>query len=265
MQSALSSAYAARQVSQIFAPDDEYQVMMQVAPEFQQNPAALSMLYVQGAGGKLIPLSSVVTTRQTVGPASINHISQLPSVTLSFNLQPGVALGDALARVQEMARQTLPDTVTATPQGTAQAFEESMRAAGFCAGDFRDLVVLGILYGAQHRSRSSRVSRRPASARCDPADLQTGLDIYALRHHMSSAREENGYDGRLRHRGRKESEVSQAEHLRGCLVAPPIMMRRAAPWARCDAGHGPAPSAADARLAVVAGLSLAAGLYVTTC
>ena len=148
VQSALSSAYAARQVSQIFAPDDEYQVMMQVAPEFQQNPAALSMLYVQGAGGKLIPLSSVVTTRQTVGPASINHISQLPSVTLSFNLQPGVALGDALARVQEMARQTLPATVTATPQGTAQAFEESMRGLGWILllAIFVIYVVLGILY-----------------------------------------------------------------------------------------------------------------------
>jgi hydrophobic/amphiphilic exporter-1 (mainly G- bacteria), HAE1 family len=148
VQSALSSAYAARQVSQIFAPDDEYQVMMQVSPEFQQNPAALSMLYVQGAGGKLIPLSSVVTTRQTVGPASINHISQLPSVTLSFNLQPGVALGDALARVQEMARQTLPATVTATPQGTAQAFEESMRGLGWILllAIFVIYVVLGILY-----------------------------------------------------------------------------------------------------------------------
>ena len=148
VQSALSSAYSARQVSQIFAPDDEYQVMMQVAPEFQQNPAALSMLYVQGAGGKLIPLSSVVTTRQTVGPQSINHITQLPSVTLSFNLVPGVALGDALARVQEMARQTLPATVTATPQGTAQAFEESMRGLGWilALAIFVIYVVLGILY-----------------------------------------------------------------------------------------------------------------------
>ena len=106
------------------------------------------MLYVQGAGGKLIPLSSVVTTRQTVGPQSINHITQLPSVTLSFNLQPGVALGNALARVQEMARQTLPATVSATPQGTAQAFEESMRGLGWilALAIFVIYVVLGILY-----------------------------------------------------------------------------------------------------------------------
>jgi HAE1 family hydrophobic/amphiphilic exporter-1 len=148
VQSALSSAYSSRQISQIFAPDDEYQVMMQVAEEFQQNPAALSMLYVQGSGGKLIPLSAVVTTRQTVGPQSINHIGQLPSVTLSFNLQPGVALGDALARVQEVARQTLPATVTVTPQGTAQAFEESMRGLGWilALAIFVIYVVLGILY-----------------------------------------------------------------------------------------------------------------------
>src|SRR5260221_2147788 len=148
VQSALSSAYSSRQVSQIFAPDDEYQVMMKVARQFQQTPAALSMLYVQGSGEKLIPLSSVVTTRQTVGPESINHNTQLPSVTLSINLQPGVALGDALARVQEMARQTLPATVTATPQGTAQAFEESMRGLGWilALAIFVIYVVLGILY-----------------------------------------------------------------------------------------------------------------------
>jgi HAE1 family hydrophobic/amphiphilic exporter-1 len=148
VQSALSSAYSARQVSQIYAPDDEYQVIMQVAQEYQQDPAALSMLYVQGSGNRLIPLSAVVTTRQTVGPQSINHIGQLPAVTMSFNLQPGVALGDALARVQEVARQTLPATVSVTSQGTAQAFEESMRGLGWilALAIFVIYVVLGILY-----------------------------------------------------------------------------------------------------------------------
>jgi hydrophobic/amphiphilic exporter-1 (mainly G- bacteria), HAE1 family len=148
VQSALSSAYSSRQISQIYAPDDEYQVLMQIAPEYQQDPAALSMLYVQGTGGRLVPLSAVVTTRQTVGPQSINHIGQLPSVTLSFNLQPGVALGDALGRVQQLARETLPATVTVTPQGTAQAFEESMRGLGWilALAIFVIYVVLGILY-----------------------------------------------------------------------------------------------------------------------
>jgi HAE1 family hydrophobic/amphiphilic exporter-1 len=121
---------------------------MQVAQQYQQDPAALSMLYVQGSGGRLIPLSAVVTTRQTVGPQSINHIGQMPSVTMSFNLAPGVALGDALARVQDVARQTLPATVSVTAQGTAQAFEESMRGLGWilALAIFVIYVVLGVLY-----------------------------------------------------------------------------------------------------------------------
>jgi HAE1 family hydrophobic/amphiphilic exporter-1 len=148
VQLALNSAYGSRQVSQIYAPEDEYQVIMQVAPQFQRDPAALSMLYVQAPGGKLVPLSTVASTRATVGPQSINHISQMPSVTLSFNLKPGVALGDAAAGVQELARTTLPDTVRGSFQGTAQAFEESMRGLGWVLvlAIFVIYVVLGILY-----------------------------------------------------------------------------------------------------------------------
>ena len=145
---ALMSSYGSRQVSQIFAPDDQYQVILQVAPRFQRDPAALSMLYVQGSGGRLVPLSAVVTTRQTVGPLSVNHIGQSPSVTLSFNLRPGMALGDAVARVQAVARETLPDTVTGSFQGTAQAFQDSMVGLGWvlALAIFVIYVVLGILY-----------------------------------------------------------------------------------------------------------------------
>jgi hydrophobic/amphiphilic exporter-1 (mainly G- bacteria), HAE1 family len=148
VQLALNSAYASRQVSQIYAPEDEYQVIMQVAPQFQRDPAALSMLYVQAPGGQLVPLSTVATTRQTVGPLSVNHIGQLPSVTLSFNLKPGVALGDAVAHVQDLARTTLPGTVSGTFQGTAQAFQDSMRGLGWvlALAIFVIYVVLGILY-----------------------------------------------------------------------------------------------------------------------
>ncbi len=145
---ALSSAYGSRQISQIFAPDDEYQVIMQVAPQYQQDPAALSMLYVQAPGNKLVPLSAVVTARQSVGPQSVNHIGQLPSVTLSFNIAPGVALGDAVARVEQLARETLPSTVSGSFQGTAQAFQDSMRGLGWVLllAIFVIYVVLGILY-----------------------------------------------------------------------------------------------------------------------
>ena len=131
VESALSSAYGSRQISQIFAPNDEYQVIMQVAPQYQQDPAALSMLYVQAPGGKLVPLSAVVTTKQSVGPQSVNHIGQLPSVTLSFNIAPGVALGDAVARVEQLARESLPSTVSGSFQGTAQAFQESLKGLGW--------------------------------------------------------------------------------------------------------------------------------------
>ncbi len=145
---ALSSAYGSRQISQIFAPDDEYQVIMQVAPQYQQDPAALSMLYVQAPGGKLVPLSAVVTTRQSVGPQSVNHIGQLPSVTVSFNIAPGVALGDAVARVEQLARESLPSTVSGSFQGTAQAFQDSLRGLGWvlALAIFVIYVVLGILY-----------------------------------------------------------------------------------------------------------------------
>ena len=145
---ALMSAYGSRQVSQIFAPDDQYQVILQVDPRYQRDPAALSMLYVQSSAGKLVPLSAVVTTRQTAGPLSVNHTGQSPSVTLSFNLRPGMALGDAVARVQAVARDTLPATVAGSFQGAAQAFQESMAGLGWvlALAIFVIYVVLGILY-----------------------------------------------------------------------------------------------------------------------
>jgi hydrophobic/amphiphilic exporter-1 (mainly G- bacteria), HAE1 family len=145
---ALTSAYGSRQISQIYAADDQYQVILQVAPQFQRDPAALSLLYVTAPGSKLVPLSTVLKTRQTVGPLTVNHTGQLPSVTLSYNLKPGVALGDAVARVEETARQTLPATVSGSFQGTAQAFQDSMRGLGWvlALAIFVIYVVLGMLY-----------------------------------------------------------------------------------------------------------------------
>jgi len=148
VQLALSSAYGSRQVSQIFAPEDQYQVILQVDPKYQRDPAALSLLYLQAPGNKLVPLANLVKTRQTVGPLSVNHTGQTPSVTLSFNLRPGVALGDAVARVGAVAREVLPGTVTGSFQGTAQAFQDSMTGLGWVLGlaIFVIYVVLGILY-----------------------------------------------------------------------------------------------------------------------
>ena len=148
VETALGNAYGSRQVSTIFAPNNEYQVIMQVAPEFQQSADALSSLYLHGSGDQLIPLSAVAKVASAVGPFQVNHTGQLPSVTLSFNLRPGVALGDAVSRVEQAARETLPATVTGSFQGTAQAFQSSMQGLGLILvlAIFVIYVVLGILY-----------------------------------------------------------------------------------------------------------------------
>jgi HAE1 family hydrophobic/amphiphilic exporter-1 len=148
VESALSSAYGSRQVSQIYASDDQYQVVMQIAREYQDNPAALSMLNLRTPAGKLVPLSAVASVRHEAGPQSVNHSGQLPAVTISFNLRPGVALGDAVASVQQAARESLPASITGTFQGTAQAFADSMRGLGWilALAIFVIYVVLGVLY-----------------------------------------------------------------------------------------------------------------------
>ena len=148
VENALGIAYGPRQVSTIFAPNNEYQVVMQVAPQFQKDPAALSMLYIGRPNGGVVPLTELALVRQGVGPLQVNHTGQLPSVTLSFNLKPGVSLGDAVSQVQALAARTLPAAVTGSFQGTAQAFQDSMRGLGWVLllAIFVIYVVLGILY-----------------------------------------------------------------------------------------------------------------------
>src|SRR5207249_8853360 len=121
-ETALYNAYGTRQVSQIYAPNNQYQVILQVAPEFQKDPAALSMLYVRNNAGRLIPLDTVAKVTTDAGPLTVSHTGQLPSVTISFNLQPGKALGDAVTAIQSTAAATLPSTISTMFQGTAQAF-----------------------------------------------------------------------------------------------------------------------------------------------
>jgi len=148
VETALFNAYGTRQVSQIYAPSNQYQVILQVAPEFQQDPAALSMLYVRSTSGKLIPLDTVAKVTMGVGPLSVSHTGQLPSVNISFNLKPGHALGDAVNAIEEAAATTLPATVTTRFQGAAQAFQESLQGLGLVLAMAIVVIyiVLGILY-----------------------------------------------------------------------------------------------------------------------
>jgi len=148
IEDALYTAYGTRQISTIYAPNNQYQVIMELAPEFQANPAAVSMLYVRSASGQLAPLSSLGSISQSRGPLIVPHTGQLPSVTISFNIKPGVSLGDAVASVDRLARQTLPATVATSFQGTAQAFQSSVQGLGLLLIVAIAVIylVLGILY-----------------------------------------------------------------------------------------------------------------------
>jgi len=148
LEDALANAYGARQVSTIYAPTNEYQVVLEVKPEFQENPNLLSRLFVRSDAGVLVPIDSLVTVSRGVGPVSVNHSGQLPSVTLSFDLRDGVSLGDALAQVEAAAREELPATLTTGFQGSAQEFQKSARGLGLLliAAVVVIYLVMGMLY-----------------------------------------------------------------------------------------------------------------------
>jgi HAE1 family hydrophobic/amphiphilic exporter-1 len=148
VETALYNAYGTRQVSQIYAPNNQYQVILRVAPQFQNDPAAMSLLYVRSSTGRLIPLESVARMKTAVGPLQVNHFGQLPSVMISFNLSPGFALGDAVTQIRSLAASTVPDTVSLQFQGAAQAFQDSLRGLGLVLlmAIVVIYIVLGILY-----------------------------------------------------------------------------------------------------------------------
>jgi HAE1 family hydrophobic/amphiphilic exporter-1 len=148
VETTLYNAYGTRQVSTIYAPNNQYQVIMQVAPAYQRDPAALSMIYVRSPAGQLVPLNTIATVTSGFGPLTVNHVGQLPSVTVSFNLRPGTALGDAVAAVQAVAGEVLPSTISTSFQGTAQAFQDSLQGLGLILlmAVVVIYIVLGILY-----------------------------------------------------------------------------------------------------------------------
>ncbi len=148
VEEALYTAYGSRQISTIYAPNNQYRVIMELLPEYQADPSALSLLYVRSASGQLIPLNAVAGIRRSFGPFTVNHLGQLPAVTLSFNLKQGVALGDAVAEVERVARETLPSSISTSFQGTAQAFQASLQGLWILLlmSVVVIYIVLGILY-----------------------------------------------------------------------------------------------------------------------
>jgi HAE1 family hydrophobic/amphiphilic exporter-1 len=149
IENALYNAYGQRQISTIYTPTNQYWVIMQLEDKYQTDPAALSMLYVKSDSGKQIPLNTVARLRRTVGPLSVTHAGQLPSVTISFNLKPGVALGEAVDQIQNIKNEMrTPATLSTSFQGTAQAFQSSLQGLWLllAVAILVIYIVLGILY-----------------------------------------------------------------------------------------------------------------------
>ena len=148
IEDALYSAFGTRQVSTIYTPTNQYYVIMEVAPEFQRDTSALSLIYLRSRSGKLVSLDTVAALRRDVGPLTINHLGQIPAVTLSFNLKSGVSLGDATAAIAQIAAHDLPRTVSYSFVGSAQAFASSFAGMGLLliTAVVVIYIVLGILY-----------------------------------------------------------------------------------------------------------------------
>jgi len=149
IENALYDAYGSRQVSTIYTPTNQYWVIMELDPKYQRDPTELSLLYVRSQSGKLVPLNSVARLMPTIGPLTVTHLGQLPAVTISFNLQPGVSLSEAVAEVQKVQRELrLPATIVGSFQGTAQAFQASLKGQGLLlvVTILVIYLVLGILY-----------------------------------------------------------------------------------------------------------------------
>jgi HAE1 family hydrophobic/amphiphilic exporter-1 len=148
LEDALYYAYGSRQVSTIYSPNNQYQVILELQDQYQRDPSALSMLYVHSSNGQLVPLNTVATLTKGLGPLTVNHLGQLPAVTISFNLKPGMALSDAIPLVERLARETLPPAISTSFQGTAQAFQSSLRGMWLLLlmAILVIYIVLGILY-----------------------------------------------------------------------------------------------------------------------
>jgi HAE1 family hydrophobic/amphiphilic exporter-1 len=148
VQDALNNAYSARQVSVIYTPTNQYWVILEVEPQYTEDPSMLHWFFVRAGNGQLVPLDTLATVDRGAGPLLVNHLGQFPAVTVSFNLKPGVALSEAVAPVKELVATGLPEDVSGSFQGTAQAFDSSTQNLGalLLISIIVIYIVLGILY-----------------------------------------------------------------------------------------------------------------------
>jgi HAE1 family hydrophobic/amphiphilic exporter-1 len=149
VEDALYSAYGTRQISTIYTPNNDYQVILELMPQYQTDSSVLNMLYIRSSNGQLVPLKAITALREDVGPLSISHSGQLPSVTISFNIKPGASLGQAMENIRTGIRSSsMPSGMTFAFQGTAQAFQSSLGSMGILLllAIVVIYIVLGILY-----------------------------------------------------------------------------------------------------------------------
>ncbi len=153
IENALYDAYGQRQVSTIYAAVNQYWVILELLPEFQRDPGSLSELYIRSTSGRLVPLRTVANISRGVGALTVNHFGQLPSVTISFNLAPGVSLGTAVDSVEKtLAELHLPATLNANFQGSAQVFQSSIKGLGILL-----LMSIVVIYRQKERHHDDRL------------------------------------------------------------------------------------------------------------
>jgi HAE1 family hydrophobic/amphiphilic exporter-1 len=148
IEDALFSAYGTKWISSIYAPEDQYKVLLELEPRFQRDPSAMSRLYITSSNGQLVPLAGLARIEENVGPQSISHSGQFSAVTISFNVKQGVPLSTVVDSVTALSRESLPATVSGGFQGTAQAFQSSIAGLGMLlvVAILVIYLVLGILY-----------------------------------------------------------------------------------------------------------------------
>src|SRR5215467_2233942 len=149
IQNAMYSSYGDRQVSYIYAPANQYSVILEVEPQYQKDLSALRKVYIRSDKDHLVPLAEVATVTRGVGALSVNHFAQIPAATVSFNLQPGFSLGEAAAKINDVIRDMrMPASVTTSFQGTVKEFQESFQNLSILliVAILVIYIVLGVLY-----------------------------------------------------------------------------------------------------------------------
>jgi hydrophobic/amphiphilic exporter-1 (mainly G- bacteria), HAE1 family len=141
IEGALYDGFGPQWSSTIYGSTAQYKVLLELDPRYQEHADALSKIGFKTSTGALVPLESVVSLQETVGPQTVNHVGQLPAVTISFALRPGVSLGAAVDRINQTAARLLPPTVTTSFQGSAKVFQASMQNLGLLL-----FIAIGVVY-----------------------------------------------------------------------------------------------------------------------